>query len=122
MSTTAPTTTRSQTIARLSTTIPQIFNEAQKPDTVLVRFSVSLRKIQEVCSLNTPAVPGEPQDFDYVGEEAFHKEFIRNVNKILPIRRREPHADSIVRFVATFLQYTQKQGKYCISKVPPSSF
>ncbi|SAM01599.1 hypothetical protein [Absidia glauca] len=78
MSTTAPTTTRSQTIARLSTTIPQIFNEAQKPDTVLVRFSVSLRKIQEVCSLNTPAVPGEPQDFDYVGEEAFHKEFIRN--------------------------------------------
>ncbi|KAI8334445.1 nuclear condensing complex subunit [Chlamydoabsidia padenii] len=111
MVTTETLTNRSQTIARLSTTIPHIFNDAQKPNAVLVRFSIALRKLQEICSLKSPTPPGQPQDIDFDGEEAFHKEYIRNVNRILPIRRKEPHADSIVRFVATFLQYTQKQDQ-----------
>ncbi|CAO3591871.1 unnamed protein product [Absidia cylindrospora] len=101
--------TRAQAIEKLSTTIPRIFNDAQKPNSVLMLLSVSLRKIQEVCALNRPNANGEPQDIDHVGEDAFNKEYIRNVNRILPIRRKEPHADNIVRFVATFLQYTQKQ-------------
>ncbi|KAI8100193.1 nuclear condensing complex subunit [Halteromyces radiatus] len=100
---------RIQAISRLSTTIPQLFNEAQKPNAVLMRLSVSLRKVQETCVLKSPIVEGQPQDIDQDGEAAFNKEYIRNLNKILPIRRKEPHADNIVRYVATFLQYTQKQ-------------
>lgn len=101
---------KSQILSNLSTSVPQLFNDAQKPNAVLLKLSVALRKIQEVAALKKAPKPEEPQDIDEEGEKAFNTEFIRNVNKILPIRRKEPHADSIVRFIATFLQYTQKQG------------
>ncbi|CAO3650504.1 unnamed protein product [Cunninghamella blakesleeana] len=102
---------KSQVLSSLSTSVPQLFNDAQKPNAVLLKLSVALRKIQEVAALKKTPKPEEPQDIDEEGEKAFNTEFIRNVNKILPIRRKEPHADSIVRFIATFLQYTQKQDK-----------
>lgn len=97
-------------IASLSTTVPQIFNEAQKPNATQRKHAVALRKIQEQCALNSPARKGLPHDIDPEGESKFNAEVIRNINKILNIRKREPHADRIVRFIATFMQYTQQLG------------
>ncbi|ORX63182.1 hypothetical protein DM01DRAFT_1331258 [Hesseltinella vesiculosa] len=100
---------KQQTLASLSTSIPNLFNDAQQKNAVLTKQAVALRKIQETCCLNHPFVIGQPLDLDEQGEAAFNQEFLRNVNKILLRRRREAHADNIVRFIATFLNYTQKQ-------------
>ncbi|KAI8072616.1 nuclear condensing complex subunit [Gongronella butleri] len=104
-------TAKQQALANLKTSVPTIFNEAQKENVVLMQQAVALRKIQEMCGLVQVPVPGQPQLFDDEGEAAFNQEFLRNVNKILTLRRREPHADNIVRFIATFLNYMQKRDE-----------
>ncbi|KAI7876242.1 hypothetical protein K492DRAFT_167295 [Lichtheimia hyalospora FSU 10163] len=106
----APTLTarKQNAIDNLSTSVPQIFNDAQKPNATQRKHAVALRKIQEQCALNSPARKGLSHDIDPEGEAKFNAEVIRNINKILNIRKREPHADRIVRFIATFMQYTQQ--------------
>lgn len=99
-------------INNLSTSVPQIFNDAQKPNATQRKHAVALRKIQEQCALNSPARKGHPHDIDPEGEGKFNAEVIRNINKILNVRKREPHADRIVRFIATFMQYTQQLGAF----------
>ncbi|KAI7867392.1 nuclear condensing complex subunit [Spinellus fusiger] len=93
----------------LKTSIPQIFSDAQKPNANHRKYSISLRKLQTQCSLNTPIREGESHDIDMKGETAFSQEVIRNINKVLIIKKREPCADRIIRFMASFLQYTQQQ-------------
>ncbi|KAL0097912.1 hypothetical protein J3Q64DRAFT_1078725 [Phycomyces blakesleeanus] len=100
---------KSNLLASLRTTIPQIFNDAQKPNANHRKYSIALRKLQVQLCLNSPIDKDKSHDIDYEGEEAFDKEFFRNVNKILTVKKREPHADRIVRFIAAFLQYTQQQ-------------
>ncbi|KAI8141539.1 nuclear condensing complex subunit [Fennellomyces sp. T-0311] len=95
-------------IASLSSSVPQIFNDAQKPNANHRKHAIALRKIQEQCALLSPIVAGEPHQVDLDGEDAFNKAVIRNINKILQIRKGEPNADRITRFISTFLQYTQQ--------------
>ncbi|KAF7725065.1 hypothetical protein EC973_000472 [Apophysomyces ossiformis] len=102
------TSRKTAAIASLSTTLPQIFNDAQKPNANQRKHAISLRKIQEQCCLNEPIIEGTPHNIDIDGEKAFVTEVIRNLNRILQIRKREPHADRIIRFVASFMQYTQQ--------------
>lgn len=59
-----------------------------------------LRKIQEQCA----EAAGEN------GEAAFNKEFIRNLNVVLAIKKVEPTADRVVQFVSTFILCTCEKG------------
>lgn len=103
--------TKTAALSSLKSIVPQIFMDAQKPNQHLRSDSIRLRDIQLACCLNSPRLIGVPEDIDYEGEEAFVTEIFRNINKVLNIRRKEPHADRIVRFIAGFLQYNQQRGK-----------
>lgn len=103
--------TKASALSSLKTIVPQIFMDAQRPNEHLRSDSIRLRDVQLACCLNSPRLIGELEDIDYEGEALFIKEVFRNINKILPIRKKEPHADRIVRFIAGFLQYNQQKGK-----------
>ena len=104
--------TKENVLNSLKTRVPEIFMEAQKPNAVLRKYSINLTELQFPCCLKSPAKKGEPQDIDYEGEAIFTKEVLRNINKVLSIKKNEPHADRIVRFIASFLQYMQEFGNY----------
>ncbi|KAI9245790.1 nuclear condensing complex subunit [Helicostylum pulchrum] len=101
--------TKASALSSLKTIVPQIFMDAQRPNEHLRSDSIRLRDVQLACCLNSPRLIGELEDIDYEGEALFIKEVFRNINKILPIRKKEPHADRIVRFIAGFLQYNQQK-------------
>jgi condensin complex subunit 3 len=104
-------TPKAKAIATLGTVVPQIFMDAQRPNEHIRSDSIRLRDIQIACCLNGPRRIGEQEQIDYEGEEKFIKEVFRNINKVLPVKNKEPHADRVVRFIAGFLQYNQQRGK-----------
>lgn len=100
-------------LAALPTLVAQVFNDAQKPNSNQRKHAIALRKIQEQCTLNAPlAETGGQQDIDPEGELAFNRAVIQCINKILQIRKKEPHADRVTRFIANFLQYTLQLGTW----------
>jgi condensin complex subunit 3 len=103
-------TKKAKTLNTLKTTIPQLFQESQKPNASSRILAVDLRKVQETCALNSPIVEQQPHDIDPEGELQFNLEVIRNLNKILPVKKKEPSVDRVIRFIAAFMQYTQSLG------------
>lgn len=101
---------RATALESLSTNVAQVFEDAQKPNANQRKNAIAMRKIQTQICLNSPIRDDQAHDINFEKEELFINEFIRNVNKILMIRRREPHADRVTRFIATFVQYSQQQG------------
>lgn len=85
----------------LRTDIPHIFQESQKTAANHRKNAIKLRKIQEQCS----ELDGEN------GEAAFNKEFIRNLNVVLAIKKKEPAADKVIQFVSSFILCTREKGK-----------
>lgn len=85
----------------LRTDIPHIFQESQKTAANHRKNAIKLRKIQEQCS----ELNGEN------GEAAFNKEFIRNLNVVLAIKKKEPAADKVIQFVSSFILCTREKGK-----------
>ncbi|KAI9283993.1 nuclear condensing complex subunit [Umbelopsis sp. AD052] len=100
-------TKKAKALKSLKTAIPQLFQESQKPNANGRSVAVDLRKIQEACALNSPIVEHELHDIDPEGELQFNLEVIRNLNKILPVKKKEPTVDRVIRFIAAFMQYTQ---------------
>lgn len=43
-------------------------------------------------------------------EDAFNAEFIRCLNRVLPIKKSEPTADRVVKFIGHFIQHVQDKG------------
>ncbi|KAJ1948134.1 chromosome condensation complex Condensin, subunit G, partial [Linderina macrospora] len=96
------------TISSLRSVIPEIFDAAQRNSTGLRKHAVSLRKLQVQC-----------YDFDkeeLTGEHAFNKEMIRNLNKVLAVKKREPCADRIVKLLATFVQVSYEKDQQLAAK------
>ncbi|KAJ1838804.1 chromosome condensation complex Condensin, subunit G, partial [Coemansia sp. RSA 2703] len=84
------------TISSLRSVIPEIFDAAQRSATGHRKHAVALHSLQLKChSVDTD---------NLTGEAAFTQEFIRNLNKVLGIKKREPSADKIVKLVAIFVQ------------------
>ncbi|KAF9370014.1 hypothetical protein CPB97_003086, partial [Podila verticillata] len=83
----------------LRTDIPHIFQESQKTAANHRKNAIKLRKIQEQCS----ELDGEN------GEAAFNKEFIRNLNVVLAIKKKEPAADKVIQFVSSFILCTREK-------------
>ncbi|KAJ2021137.1 chromosome condensation complex Condensin, subunit G [Coemansia sp. RSA 922] len=96
------------TIASLRSVIPSIFDAAQRSATGHRKHAVALHTLQTKC-----------HDVDaegLTGEDAFNKEFIRNLNKVLGIKKREPSADKVVKLVATFVQVSHELDMQALAK------
>ncbi|KAF9910006.1 hypothetical protein EC991_007625 [Linnemannia zychae] len=88
-------------IDTLRTVVPNIFQECQKSAANHRKNAIMLRKIQEQCA------EAEGQ----TGEAAFNKEFLRNLNVVLAIKKVEPTADRVVQFVSTFILCTCEKDR-----------
>ncbi|KAF9188617.1 hypothetical protein BGZ51_000480 [Haplosporangium sp. Z 767] len=86
-------------IDTLRTVVPNIFQESQKTAANHRKNAIMLRKIQEQCA----EAAGDR------GEEAFNKEFIRNLNVVLAIKKKEPTADRVIQFVSSFILCTREK-------------
>ncbi|CAM0139960.1 unnamed protein product [Umbelopsis sp. WA50703] len=104
----AQSTRKANALNSLKTSVPQLFQESQKSASVPRKLAVALRKIQEACALKSPIVDKQPHDIDLDGELLFHFEVVRNLNKILPVKRKEAAVDRVIKFIAAFMQYTQE--------------
>ncbi|KAJ2230458.1 chromosome condensation complex Condensin, subunit G [Coemansia sp. RSA 485] len=91
------------TLSSLRSVIPEIFDAAQRSATGHRKHAVALHKLQEQCHNLDPK--------GFTGETAFTQEFIRNLNKVLAIKKREPSADKIVKLVAIFVQVGHDMDK-----------
>lgn len=78
-------------------TIQTMFHESQRTAATHRKLVNSLRTLQLTC-LNK----GQ--------EEGFNDEFIRCVNRVLPVKKSEPTADRVVKFVGTFIQHVQDKS------------
>lgn len=92
----------------LPTLLPPIFEQAQHTTANHRKNLVSLRKIQEQCSLVTESTP---KGIKLVGEKAFNGAFIDMVNRIVTVKKGVAVADRVVKFVASYVAYTTEQGK-----------
>ncbi|KAF9586163.1 hypothetical protein BGW38_009060 [Lunasporangiospora selenospora] len=90
---------KANVVDTLRTVVPSIFQESQKTAANHRKNAIMLRKIQEQCA----EVSGE------AGEEAFNKEFIRNLNVVLAIKKKEPTADRVIQFVSSFILCTREK-------------
>lgn len=80
-----------------SKTIQTIFSEAQKTAATHRKLVNSLRTLQTTC-LQTDK------------EDAFNDEFIRCLNRVLPVKKSEPTADRVVKFIGHFMQHVQDKS------------
>src|SRR5271155_3387319 len=84
-----------------SKTIQTIFSEAQKTAATHRKLVNSLRTLQTTC-LQTDK------------EDELNDEFIRCLNRVLPVKKSEPTADRVVKFIGHFIQHVQDKS------TPPS--
>ncbi|KAJ2141367.1 chromosome condensation complex Condensin, subunit G [Coemansia sp. RSA 678] len=88
-------------IASLRSVVPGIFDAAQRSGTGHRKHAVTLYNLQTQCH--------DADNEGLTGEDAFNKEFIRNLNKILGIKKREASAEKVVKLVATFVQVSYEK-------------
>lgn len=88
----------------VSQALPSLFGESQKSAANHRKNAIALRKLQEQCAKAT----ADHEDF-LAGEEAFNLEFVRAINKILPIKKKEASVTRVIKFVAAYVQYTQEK-------------
>ncbi|KAJ1893423.1 chromosome condensation complex Condensin, subunit G [Kickxella alabastrina] len=101
------------TISSLRSAIPSIFDAAQRSATGHRKHAVALHKLQTQCH--------DVDTENMTGEAAFNDEFIRNLNKILVIKKREPSADKVVKLVAIFVQVSQEMDTQALAKAKANS-
>ncbi|CAB5130028.1 unnamed protein product [Rhizophagus irregularis] len=93
---------RENPLSSLSLFVPQIFQDVQKTVINHRKNAVVLRKFQFQCSQFN-------DDNHNFGENEFNKEFVRNVNKILPVKKGQANAERVITFIATFVNYCQEK-------------
>jgi len=84
-------------INNLQKTIQTIFQESQKSAATHRKLVNSLRTVQVSC-------------IEQDNEGAFNAEFIRCLNRVLPVKKSEPTADRVVKFIGHFIQHVQDKG------------
>jgi condensin complex subunit 3 len=103
------TATTSGILASLPTAMSKLFQDSQKVSTTHRRNVLALRKLQIACA----AIKGES---GLEGEHAFNDQFFYALSQILPLKRREPCAEKIIKFIASFLQFAQEKGILSINR------
>ncbi|RIB03229.1 nuclear condensing complex subunit [Gigaspora rosea] len=97
-------------IVTLSATIPQIFQDCQKSTSNHRTNAIALRKVQMKCS-SYRSSNNESSNNQLDNEQAFNAEFIRNLNKILPVKKGQPNAERVMKFVASFVAFSCEKDK-----------
>ncbi|KAL4725583.1 chromosome condensation complex Condensin, subunit G [Fusarium chlamydosporum] len=99
----------------LRTKVCAIFRDAQRTTATHRKLVVNLRKIQESCAYE-PTNPDKSQvdDFD---EDAFNREFIRCVSKIMPIKKSESVGEKSIRFTGLFLQHASAKDNELLGEI-----
>jgi condensin complex subunit 3 len=80
-----------------SKTIQTIFQESQKSAATHRKLVNSLRTVQTTC-------------IQQENEDVFNDEFIRCLNRVLPLKKSEPTADRVVKFIGHFIQHVQDKS------------
>ena len=105
---------RENPLSSLSLFVPQVFQDVQKATTNHRKNAVALRKFQLQCSNYSRSARSSTNDINSesfsFGESEFNKEFARNVNKILPVKKGQATAERVVAFIATFVNYCRDKG------------
>jgi condensin complex subunit 3 len=100
---------RENPLSSLSLFVPKVFQYVQKATTNHRKNAVTLRKFQLQCSNYNRSARSSINSCN-VGENEFNKEFVRNVNKILPAKKGQTTAERVVAFIATFVNYCRDKG------------
>ncbi|KAJ4348936.1 chromosome condensation complex Condensin, subunit G [Ascochyta clinopodiicola] len=98
----------------LRTHMVHIFSDAQKTTATQRKLVVNLRKIQEACCFepldtakqSNKALEEELQDFD--GDD-FNHELMRNLLRVMNVKKSEPVGDRVIRFLCAFLRYATER-------------
>lgn len=100
-------------VTSLRTQIVQVFADAQKTTATQRKLVVTLRKIQESCCFeplvdkkNKKGQEEENEDFD---EEDFNHEVVRNILRVMYVKKSEAVGDRVIRFLCAFLKYTTEK-------------
>ncbi|OLY80762.1 Condensin complex subunit 3 [Smittium mucronatum] len=81
----------------------RILDSAQRNGSLHHRLVIELRKIQE--NKRTDNGIGEVQEFEAI----FSEEFIKKLNFVLAVKKKEPSVERILKFVVAFIHYGYKK-------------
>lgn len=90
--------------------VSSIFQSIQKSTHPHRKAVTQLRTVQEQCYKGTGV--GATTGGGRLGEKAFGKEFIRNFNKILIVKRGEVVGDRCLRFCDMFISTIIEKGEF----------
>ncbi|KAF8460649.1 nuclear condensing complex subunit [Kalaharituber pfeilii] len=95
------------TYSPLQTAVSTIFNSAQRTTAGHRKLATNLRAIHEQCveARGVGAATGGGR----AGEKAFGREFIRNLNKVLLVKKGELVGDRCIRFCDLFVKGIRRQ-------------
>jgi hypothetical protein len=82
-------------------TIRTIFSESQKSAATHRKLVNSLRTVQLTCIQQN-------------NEQTFNEVFIKCLNRVLPVKKSEPTADRVVKFIGHFIQHVQDKGNLAV--------
>lgn len=99
----------------LRTKVCAIFRDAQRTTATHRKLVVNLRKIQESCAYE-PTNPDQSH-VDEFDEEAFNREFIRCVSKIMPVKKSESVGEKSIRFTGLFLQHASAKDNELLGEI-----
>ncbi|KAJ4260698.1 chromosome condensation complex Condensin, subunit G [Fusarium torreyae] len=97
------------------TKVCAVFRDAQRTTATHRKLVVNLRKIQESCAYE-PTNP-DPSQSDEFDEDAFNREFIRCVSKIMPIKKSESVGEKSIKFVGLFLQHASAKDNELLGEI-----
>ncbi|GBC05482.1 hypothetical protein RclHR1_06250004 [Rhizophagus clarus] len=84
--------------------VPRVFQDVQITASNHRKNAVALRKFQTKC-LN----------YNDCGENEFNKEFVKNVNIILPVKKGQANVERIINFIATFIKYCYEEENHTMN-------
>lgn len=92
----------------LQSAVSTIFASAQRTTAGHRKLATNLRNIHEQCV--DARGPGAPTGGGRAGEKAFGREFIRNLNKVLLVKKGEVVGDRCLRFCELFVRQAVEKG------------
>lgn len=99
-------------IESLSTLVPKIFDQAQASIVTHKKNCIALYKLQNAAAGVTELLRKGKKDVNIrlSGEKTFSDIFLDMLNRVLTVKKGNPTADKVVKFVGTYLGYLNEKG------------
>jgi condensin complex subunit 3 len=91
--------------------MPKIFDQAQNTTANHAKNCISLHKLHLEAAKVTETVNGG-EGIKLTGERAFEDAFLDIVNRVVPVKKGEAVADRTVKFISSYLKFSQEKGQY----------